>query len=74
MAFKQEFFKIYDRAIDDGVCSFSQTGIRKDHFIKLCTEPDFVLDEETIKRACTAMKISEEKTQMLIELAREAEA
>lgn len=43
MTFKQAFFKIYDRKINAGEITFSQTGIKKDDFTRLCTEEGFVL-------------------------------
>ena len=69
MRFNQEFLKIYDRAIGSGVCSFSQTGIGVSNFNQLCMDPDFVLDDEVIIRACKVMKIEEEKISWLLELA-----
>ncbi|MBR6473763.1 MAG: hypothetical protein IKS99_08595 [Firmicutes bacterium] len=72
MRFNQEFLKIYDRAIGSGVCSFSQTGIGVSNFNQLCMDPDFVLDDEVIIRACKVMKIEEEKISWLLELAAES--
>ena len=71
MTFRQEFFRLYDRAISDGICSFTQTGIKKDDFTKLCTDPDFLLDDESIERACAAMGAGTEKRDLLLKLAEE---
>lgn len=71
MTFRQEFFRLYDRAISNGICSFMQTGIKKDDFTKLCTDPDFILDDDSIERACVAMKAGDEKKELLLALARE---
>ena len=48
MTFKQLFFRIYDRKIMSGEITFSQSGIRKDDFTRLCTEEDFVFSEENL--------------------------
>ena len=71
MRFNQEFLKIYDRAIGSGVCSFSQTGIGVSNFNQLCMDPDFVMEDEVIIRACKVMKVSEADTEMLLRLAAE---
>jgi hypothetical protein len=67
--FRTLFFRYYDRKIGDGSVTFSQTGISKNDFTKLCMEKDFVLDEEILKIACVAMKLTEEETLELIRLA-----
>lgn len=69
MNFKQAFFKIYDRKIASGEITFSQTGISKESFTKLCTEPDFVLDQETLMRLTQTMKLTEEEEKLLAETA-----
>lgn len=71
MKFNQEFLKIYDRAIGSGVCSFSQTGIGVSNFNQLCMDPDFVLDDDVIIKACNVMKLPQEKIDWLLELAEE---
>ena len=71
MRFNQEFLKIYDRAIGSGVCSFSQTGIGVSNVNQLCMDPDFVMEDEVIIRACKVMKVSEADTEMLLRLAAE---
>ena len=71
MRFNQEFLKIYDRAIGSGVCSFSQTGIGVSNFNQLCMDPDFVLEDDVIIRACRVMKLSEAETERLLKLASE---
>ena len=49
MNFKQCFFRIYDKKIASGEVTFSRTGITKDQFTALCTEPDFVFDQELLE-------------------------
>ena len=66
MSFKQSFFKIYDRKIMSGEITFSQSGIKKDDFTRLCTEEDFVFDEESLDLICEKMKLSDEETCMLM--------
>lgn len=66
MTFAQVFFRYYDRAIGNGTCSFSQTGIRKNDFIRLCTESDFVLDRESIVRASDAMRLMDYEIEELL--------
>ena len=66
MSFKQIFFKIYDRKIMSGEITFSQSGIKKDDFTRLCTEEDFVFDEKSLALICEKMKLSDEETCMLM--------
>ena len=61
ISFKNLFFRYYDRKICDGSITFSQLGISKMDFTRLCTEDDFVLDKETLERVCTVMKLTEEE-------------
>lgn len=58
MTFKQLFFRIYDRKIMSGAMSFSQTGIQKNDFTKLCTEDDFAFDRETLTAICNRMEVA----------------
>lgn len=70
-SFRVLFFRHYDRKIADGTITFSQVGISKNDFTKLCTEADFVPDMESVKRACMAMKLTEEETAAMLEAAAE---
>lgn len=65
ITFKTLFFRLYDRKIAEGSITFSQIGMSKNDFTRLCTEPDFIPDPETIRRVCTAMKLTEEEERML---------
>ena len=65
MTFKQAFFRIYDRKIASGEISFSQSGIRKNDFTRLCTEDGFVFDQETLERISVTMKLTEDEKAML---------
>lgn len=70
-SFRVLFFRHYDRKIADGTITFSQVGISKNDFTKLCTEADFVPDIESLERACKAMQLTEEETAGLLEAAAE---
>ena len=61
ISFKNLFFRYYDRKICDGSITFSQLGISKMDFTRLCTEDDFVLDQETLERVSIVMKLTEEE-------------
>lgn len=65
ITFKTLFFRLYDRKIAEGSITFSQIGMSKNDFTRLCTEPDFIPDPETIRRICATMKLTEEEEQML---------
>ena len=67
--FRVLFFRYYDRKIADGTITFSQIGISKSDFTRLCTEADFVPDMESVERACKAMKLTEEETAAMLEAA-----
>ena len=41
LTFKKLFFRLYDRKISSGEVSFSQLGIGKSDFTRLCTEDNF---------------------------------
>ena len=68
-SFRVLFFRYYDRKIADGTIPFSQIGISKSDFTRLCTEADFVPDMESVERACKAMKLTEEETAAMLEAA-----
>lgn len=61
LTFKALFFRFYDRKIADGTITFSQVGISKNDFTKLCTEADFIPDSQTVERICITMKLTEEE-------------
>ena len=69
MNFKQCFFRIYDKKIASGEITFSRTGISKDQFTALCTEPDFVFDKETLDKLKETMRLSEEQHDALVRAA-----
>lgn len=65
MNFKQAFFRIYDRKIGSGEISFSETGIDKKDFTRLCTEEGFVFDEKTLEKLCQNMRLTPEEKELL---------
>ena len=74
ISFKNLFFRYYDRKICDGSITFSQLGISKMDFTRICTEDNFVFDQETLERVCIVMKLTDaEKTELLEAAARSRE-
>ena len=69
LSFRALFFRHYDKKIAGGTITFSQIGISKNDFTRLCTEADFVPDMESVERACKAMKLTEEETAAMLEAA-----
>lgn len=69
VTFKNLFFRFYDRKICDGTITFSQLGISKSDFTKLCVEDNFVFDEETLIRICKIMKLTEDEEAELLDIA-----
>ena len=59
--FKRLFFRYYDRKIADGTITFSQLGITKMDFTRLCLEEGCFLDEDTLIKICKTMKLTEEE-------------
>ena len=66
LTFKKLFFRLYDRKISSGEVSFSQLGIGKSDFTRLCTEDNFVFDDDTIARISCAMKLTDEENAQLV--------
>ncbi len=63
------FFPIYDRKIAAGEISFSQLGMSKEDFTRICTEKNFVPDRKTIEKLCRNMHVTEEEKAGLMEFA-----
>lgn len=61
MTFKQLFFRHYDRKVSSGEMSFSQTGISKNDFTRVCTEEDFAFDRQTLSLICDRMGLTDEE-------------
>ncbi len=71
LTFKKLFFRLYDRKISSGEVSFSQLGIGKSDFTRLCTEDNFVFDDDTIARISCAMKLTDEENTQLVDAAQQ---
>ncbi|OLR54913.1 hypothetical protein BHK98_01735 [Hornefia porci] len=69
MTFNQVFLRIYDRKISSGEITFSQSGISKNDFTQLCTDPEFVFSEEALALICERMAVDREERELLYELA-----
>ena len=69
MNFKQCFFRIYDKKIASGEITFSKTGISKAAFTALCTEPDYVFDQELLDKLKATMNLSDEQYDQLVRTA-----
>lgn len=74
VSFKNLFFRYYDRKICDGSITFSQLGISKMDFTRICTEDDFVFDQETLTRICKVMNLTEEEKLEFFEAAARAKS
>ena len=68
LTFKALFFRYYDRKIADGTITLSRMRMSKNDFTKLCTEPDFLPDMQTIERVCLSMQLTEEEREALLAL------
>ena len=71
LTFKKLFFRLYDRKISSGEVSFSHLGIGKSDFTRLCTEDNFVFDDDTIARISCAMKLTDEENAQLVDAAQQ---
>lgn len=69
MNFKQCFFRIYDKKIASGEISFSRTGISKDAFTALCTDADYVFDQELLDKLKVTMNLTDEQYDQLVRTA-----
>lgn len=63
--FAVEFLRIYDRKIMSGEITFSQSGISKEDFSRLCTEEDFVISSENLETICRRMKLTDSERSLL---------
>lgn len=69
--FAMVFFRLYDRKIASGEITFSQAGIKKDDFSRLCIDKTFVPPRSEIVRICTGMKLTKEESDRLLAFAKE---
>ncbi len=64
--FAIEFFKLYDRKIASGEIRFSELGISKDDFTRLCTDSEFTVSKEKAIDLCNKMKLTKEEGERLL--------
>ena len=67
--FSTLFFRFYDKKIGDGTITFSQLGMDKSEFTRLCTDAEFVPERKTVEKLCVAMKLTETECRLLMEAA-----
>lgn len=65
--FAIHFFRLYDRKIASGEIRFSELGISKDDFTRLCTDSEFIFSEEKVKDLCIRMKLTNSETKLLVD-------
>ena len=65
--FAAEFFYYYDKKIAAGEIKFSELGLDKDDFTKLCTQDGYALTREQTEELCKRMKLTEEESKGMLE-------
>lgn len=69
--FAQKLLKIYDRKLLSGEITFSQSGISKNDFTRLCIDPGYVVSREALELICEKMKLTEEEREELLKFTEE---
>ena len=69
--FAQKFLKIYDRKILSGEITFSQSGINKSNFTRLCIDPEYVMPRDEILLVSEKMHLTEEEKESLLAFAKD---
>lgn len=67
--FAGNFFRIYDRKIASGELTFSRSGVKADHFTRLCTDGSFVFPKEQILLFCEKAHLTAEEAESLLKFA-----
>ena len=67
--FAAEFFYYYDKKIASGEIKFSELGLDKDDFTKLCTKDGYALTREQTEELCKKMKLTEEESKNMLDAA-----
>ena len=67
--FAGAFFRLYDRKICSGEITFSQIGMKKDDFTRLCIDDGYVLPYDEIKTICDKMQLTEFESDLLLSFA-----
>lgn len=68
-SFASAFFRLYDRKICSGEITFSQLGMKKDYFTRLCIDDRYVLPYQEIKTICEKMNLSRFERDLLMSFA-----
>lgn len=66
LTFAQRFLRIYDKKILNGEITFSGSGIKKNHFTRLCIDPEFVIPREDLEFICDKMNITGKEREALL--------
>ena len=69
--FAQKLLKIYDRKILSGEITFSQSGIKKNDFTRLCIDSEYVIAREDLEVICDKMKVTPEEREALLKYTEE---
>lgn len=64
--FAQTFLRIYDRKILSGEITFSQSGINKNDFTRLCVDGEYVIPRDRLLLVCEKMNLTEEERAELL--------
>lgn len=67
MTFSRKLLRIYDRKILSGEITFSQSGISKDDFTRLCIDSEFLMSRENFLKVSEKMKLTDEEREELLE-------
>lgn len=67
--FAGTFFRLYDRKLCSGEITFSEIGMKKDDFTRICIDDEYVLPYEDIKRICARMRLTQFETDLLLSFA-----
>lgn len=64
--FAKKLLRIYDRKLLSGEITFSESGIKKDDFTRLCVDKDFVIPRDRLEIICDKMNLNKEERAELI--------
>ncbi len=70
--FAQTFLRIYDRKILSGEITFSQSGINKNDFTRLCVDGEYVIPRDRLLLVCEKMNLTEEERAELLSYTEQA--
>lgn len=67
--FSKAFFRLYDRKLCSGEITFSETGMKKNDFTRLCIDDTYVLPYHEILKLSERMKLTEAEKENLLSYA-----